>query len=435
MTVSEQANMEEAARRGVDEAFFDNTKGVESRMYVLAGQLFCAAGVASWCFDRGGELKGGTFPTHRDFLTFFQLGGCLDYALEHREAVRGPMLLTDTLDLMWIAEWVRSSGEPNLLFACGPMFNTRSSVDNVEARLRKMNISLTLQKALLEKLETVPVLSQANIVQFVKMIHYTITGMFVASGGIHYQSSGGIGGEKPVEPETHNPQVGEHSSQVWELEKNMLRLVREGNISGLGASDRMTAFSTTEGYGLGDPKREARDSMVAFTALCARAAMEGGLAPKAARETEAHYVRLIEKCDRLTELMRLKPMILEDFITRVRALRRVPEMSPVIQEVCTYIHSHLTDRLELADIAREVGYTEYYLTKKFYRETGVRLAVYIKGARIERAKIMLMTGKTIQAIADELQFTTRSYFTKIFRDVVGMSPAEYRASNGRGDRE
>ncbi len=428
MTVSERADMEETARRGVDQALFDNTKGVEARMYVLAGQLFCAAGVACWCFDRGGELKGGTFPTHRDFLTFFRLGGCLDYALEHREEIRGPMLLTDTLDLMWIAEWFRNGGEPNLLFTCGPMFNTRSSVDNVEARLRKMNISLTLQKALLEKLETVPVLSQANIVQFVKMLHYNITGMFVASGGIHYQSSGGIEGEKSVEPETH-------SSQVWELEKNMLRLVREGNISGLGAADRMTAFSTTEGYGLGDPKREARDSMVAFTALCARAAMDGGLTPRVARETEAHYVRLIEKCGRLTELMRLKPMILEDFITRVRALRSAPEMSPAIQEVCTYIHSHLTDKLELADIAREVGYTAYYLTKKFYRETGVRLSDYVKGARIERAKIMLMTGKTVQAIADELHFTTRSYFTKVFRDAVGMSPAEYRASNGRGERK
>lgn len=429
--MGERTNMEEVARRGVDQALFDNTKGVESRMYVMAGQLFCAAGVACWCFDRSGELKGDTFPTLRDFLTFFRLDGCFDYALEHRKDVRGPMVLTDTLDLMWIAEWYWTGEGPNLLFACGPMFNTKSSLNNVEARLRKMNISLNLQKTLLEKLETVPVLSQANIVQFVKMLHYNLTGMFVAMGGIHYQASYIVaaereGWEKPTEM---------NSSRWRELEKIMLRFVKEGNIHGLGIADKVTAFSTTEGYGLGDPKREARNSMVAFTALCARAAMDGGLTPKVARETEAHYVRLIEKSDKLTELMSLKPMILEDFITRVRALQSSPEMSPAIQEVCTYIHNHLTDKLELSTIAREVGYAEYYLTKKFCRETGVRLIDYIKGARIERAKLMLMTGKTIQAIADELQFATRSYFTKVFRDTVGMTPAEYRDSNGRGETQ
>ena len=34
------------------------------------------------------------------------------------------------------------------------------------------------------------------------------------------------------------------------------------------------------------------------------------------------------------------------------------------------MHSHLTDNILLDDIAAAVGYTSYYLTKKFYRETG-----------------------------------------------------------------
>ena len=52
-----------------------------------------------------------------------------------------------------------------------------------------------------------------------------------------------------------------------------------------------------------------------------------------------------------------------------------------MHECCEYIQSNLLKPLELSDIAKEVGYTEYYLTKKFNKEMGVRLLDYIKIGR------------------------------------------------------
>ena len=80
-----------------------------------------------------------------------------------------------------------------------------------------------------------------------------------------------------------------------------------------------------------------------------------------------------------------------------------------------------------ADLAALVGYTEYYLTHKFKAETGLCINDYIKFAKIERAKVLLKsTDQTVQEIAASLCFSTRNYFSRIFQEVTGQTPMEYR---------
>ena len=59
------------------------------------------------------------------------------------------------------------------------------------------------------------------------------------------------------------------------------------------------------------------------------------------------------------------------------------------------------------------------------------LTNYIKYVRIERAKLLLTTtGLSLQEIADRLHFCSRSYFGKVFHEVVavGISTEAIRAS-------
>ena len=89
-------------------------------------------------------------------------------------------------------------------------------------------------------------------------------------------------------------------------------------------------------------------------------------------------------------------------------------------------------QLPLIERAKELGYTTYYFTKKFNKEMGIKVTDYIKQTRIEYAKIMLITTtKSIQDISDSLHFGTRNYFSKVFRELTGISPAEFRENAGR----
>ena len=154
----------------------------------------------------------------------------------------------------------------------------------------------------------------------------------------------------------------------------MLQCVREGNLTVNPFGDKVSARAERDAYRLGDPLRENKDIVIIFAALCSRAAIEGGLSPRTAKALEVTYVRAAEQCTRTTDLISLNANMLQDFIRRVHASRNNPAVTIPVQECMEYIQSHLTEPFTLADLARHVGYTEYYLTKKISkrnrRETG-----------------------------------------------------------------
>ena len=102
-------------------------------------------------------------------------------------------------------------------------------------------------------------------------------------------------------------------------------------------------------------------------------------------------------------------------------------------KVCrSYIQMNYMKGLTLEEIARHCGYAEYYLSRKFARETGIRISEYIHQVRVDAAKIMLLTtSKKIQEISEELHFGNRSHFDRVFRQRVGISPARFREKCGQ----
>ncbi len=77
-----------------------------------------------------------------------------------------------------------------------------------------------------------------------------------------------------------------------------------------------------------------------------------------------------------------------DFIYRVHHVRANPNYSHAIQKCCDYIELSLDRRIRTADLASLVGYTEYYLTEKFKKETGKTVSSYIREAKVARQERM-----------------------------------------------
>ena len=78
-------------------------------------------------------------------------------------------------------------------------------------------------------------------------------------------------------------------------------------------------------------------------------------------------------------------------------------------------------------MSRQTGYTEYYFSRKFKRESGLTPAAYIRKKRLEKAAVLLLTtGQDVGQIAESLQFCSASYFTASFRRQYGLSPIQYR---------
>jgi len=120
----------------------------------------------------------------------------------------------------------------------------------------------------------------------------------------------------------------------------------------------------------------------------------------------------------------------EDFIFRVRKHRTNPKVSSQIRSCRDYIELHAEHELKLPTLAKQVGYSEYYLSRKFKKEMGISISAYIKVVRVERSKLMLVgTGFPIAQIADTFHFASSSHYSEAFREITGKTPQQYRLDN------
>ena len=70
-----------------------------------------------------------------------------------------------------------------------------------------------------------------------------------------------------------------------------------------------------------------------------------------------------------------------------------------------------------------------YLSRIFKKETGMSLSDYIIQRRITIAKQLLAkTNLPVTTIAQKIGLSYASYFTKLFKEKVNMTPQEYRQS-------
>ena len=101
-----------------------------------------------------------------------------------------------------------------------------------------------------------------------------------------------------------------------------------------------------------------------------------------------------------------------------------------IKKALGYIHSEYARHLSLDEIASVAGISKYYFAREFLSVTSLSFIAYLNAFRCEKAKIMLLEGKcNIESVAYSVGFASASYFNRIFKKIVGMSPSDYIANN------
>ncbi len=101
----------------------------------------------------------------------------------------------------------------------------------------------------------------------------------------------------------------------------------------------------------------------------------------------------------------------------------------MVEALDTYIRENVADEISNTEIGAIFGYHPFYVSKLLKDKKGQTLRQYIIAYRLKAAKRLLeLTARSINEIAEECGFTDASYFTKTFRQSFGMTPKEYRNS-------
>ena len=83
-----------------------------------------------------------------------------------------------------------------------------------------------------------------------------------------------------------------------------------------------------------------------------------------------------------------------------------------------------------ADVARAVGFSPNYLTRRFREAAGIGLHEYIVFVRLHHAaQELLSTADSITDIALRCGFSDSNYFKDSFKKKYGVTPRNYRKSS------
>ncbi len=106
----------------------------------------------------------------------------------------------------------------------------------------------------------------------------------------------------------------------------------------------------------------------------------------------------------------------------------------LIRRVREYIEENLGDEMPLSELAARFSMSESGLQHRFRQETGDSLRSYINQRRVERAKKLLESGKSVTETAMTLGFSSSDYFSTVFRRYTSIPPIRW-VSQRRSEKQ
>ena len=97
------------------------------------------------------------------------------------------------------------------------------------------------------------------------------------------------------------------------------------------------------------------------------------------------------------------------------------------RSVVEYVKEHFDEQITSTTAAEHLHLNNSYFCRLFKRDFGCCFAEYLTSYRIERSKMLLnKTDDSISEVAIKCGFNGFSYFSKIFKETIGITPSQYR---------
>ncbi|MEF2803925.1 MAG: response regulator [Sellimonas intestinalis] len=106
----------------------------------------------------------------------------------------------------------------------------------------------------------------------------------------------------------------------------------------------------------------------------------------------------------------------------------------IFTELEDYLEQHYMEQVSLYDLADNLHMNYSYLSAYISRKTGKHFSEHLNDTRIRHAKELLsVTNFSISYISETIGYADQSYFGKVFKKQVGMTPLQFRNQYQRKD--
>lgn len=112
------------------------------------------------------------------------------------------------------------------------------------------------------------------------------------------------------------------------------------------------------------------------------------------------------------------------------------EIVSSVLKAIDYVKRNVNEDLQLPDIAHHVGMSRSYFSRCFRDISGKTFQEFVRDLRIEHAKKLLRhSHRSISWIAAESGYPNERYFSRVFREMTGMIPRDYRRQHHQSSKK
>ncbi len=178
-----------------------------------------------------------------------------------------------------------------------------------------------------------------------------------------------------------------------------------------------------------DSLRNAKNYCIIMNTLLRKAAEKGGVHPVYIDRVSSSFAQQIEGMTSLSENASLMKEMFRSYCRLVRK-HTMKRYSPLVQKTVLLIESDLSANLSSSALAASQSVSLGYLCEVFKRETGKTVSEYVRERRIHHAAHLLATTNLlVQTVALHCGIMDVQYFSKLFKQEMGMTPKEYREAH------
>ncbi len=226
-------------------------------------------------------------------------------------------------------------------------------------------------------------------------------------------------------PEENTGTLGHHT---YDLEQTLLSYIEHGRPDEMEKLFQVPAAGRA-GTMSKDTLRQQKNLLIVTATLSSRAAIRGSMDPEEAFGLSDLYIQKAELMNSYEDISRLSMQMVLNYAKKVANLQCGIGNRKIIRDTRKYILEHMHEKLTTEALAQVLGLNRSYLCTCFKEETGLTVHAYITKIKMDEAKRLLrFSKKTLRAIAEQLGYSTQSYFQNIFKREIGVTPLEYRGS-------
>jgi len=165
--------------------------------------------------------------------------------------------------------------------------------------------------------------------------------------------------------------------------------------------------------------------------LLSRAALEGGADVEQIFGLNYKYLSQIHNFKTVDDLSFWLSEIMARFTDCVFNLTDVKHID-IIYKAMDYIKRNYMKKITLDEVASHVYISTSYFSVLFNTEMKCNFNTYVNRIRIDVSKKLLLDDTlSLADVAEYVGYEDQSYFTKVFKNIVGISPGRYKEGRGR----